>query len=270
MKILRQKQKEFNIISDIKHSGIKRTLRKNIGRTRVNVSNRLRKSAENQANKGMQKTYLSNTWYNETPTNTKVLGKLEDFAKNNNIDIVKTPELTGGGSFYSPKQANTFVEFFQNNPTIPEEVKNKLATNSKNRKNTILVPVNPPAAVVAHESGHALNSNRAMSNRPGLSGRISRNTMNEGTLYHNMTPVGERSIPKSLLTILEEGNASRKGLKLLRRSGASREELRDAKRFYKTSLGSYKHVSRANTLARASRRIALPGGTSTRHLTQGA
>ena len=44
MIILRQEQKEYGIVSDIKYSGIKRAFKKNIGNARVKLADKFDKS----------------------------------------------------------------------------------------------------------------------------------------------------------------------------------------------------------------------------------
>lgn len=123
------RQKNYNIISDIRYSGIKRTLRKNVGRARRKMAGNIDKSIERDLinkrvaeNKGKE---LSKELHRISETTDPAKKKLEEISKSGKIEVR-----------YDPLGPN-------------------LSPNGK----SLGVPENVSLGELGHELGHLKNSN---------------------------------------------------------------------------------------------------------------
>ena len=108
------RQKEYNLISDIEHSGIKRALRKKIGRVRVKLANKVDKSIENDLinkrmseKKGLQ---LSNSLH-RTPETTNLADAKIKKSPVDGVNIEVNP------NYSIPEVANDYSKI-----TVPQDI----------------------------------------------------------------------------------------------------------------------------------------------------
>lgn len=93
-----QEEKDYSLISDLRHSGIKRTGKKYIGRTRVKIANALQKSIDKDIKRGIE---ANNLVLNSSTQNPTITRKLIGVAKNRYntkvlaLSNLHNPKITG-------------------------------------------------------------------------------------------------------------------------------------------------------------------------------
>ena len=80
-------QKEFNIISDIYHSGIKRAYKKHVGKARRNIADKMGGLIRDQYKKNYDSTRRVIKSEINTPENKNLGNKLKEYADNKNIKV---------------------------------------------------------------------------------------------------------------------------------------------------------------------------------------
>ena len=92
--------------------------------------------------------------------------------------------------------------------------------NERNKRKEVVNLVDPyHTATIAHETGHKVAKNKF----PG-----------------KYLKRGKNTIKGQIMTLLDEDLATKEGLKIMKESGASKEELKDAKLFLKEARKTYK------------------------------
>lgn len=157
--------------------------------------------------------------------------------------------------------SNLDIEKIKRSDLLPNRKKKKLIKTVLKNKigDQILIPKGTKVDVIAHELGHIQIKNsknpilknldkRARKVEPNSAERLEAITINNGPGNHK-----RYGIKKLIRDIIDEGTiienerlASKKGLRVLKRAGATKEELKQAKRNYKLALDTYKRRGKAN------------------------
>lgn len=87
-------QREYNIISDLYHSGIKRTYKKNVGRIRRKVGDKLNKLKEETKSKYYEVVKKADYLDSKVPENKELLENLKDKIKSRGIDVFENDEVS--------------------------------------------------------------------------------------------------------------------------------------------------------------------------------
>jgi hypothetical protein len=148
------KQKEYNIVSDLKYSGIKRALKKNIGRVRRNLAGKIDKSIENDL---INKIEVENKGNNLS----KALHNIPETTNLAQQELKKIPE----------KELELVIKPWNVTPEISSDYK------------TLVIPPNISAGELNHELGH-------IRNHKGTNGRLARTINRLGQTPESAMDVG--------------------------------------------------------------------------------
>lgn len=236
-------QKQFGLISDIKNSGLKRTGKKIAGRVRRGIADVVGASLEvpKAMNQLATKKVVDVGLFGSTTKKLKINKEIErellkDIKAQGGRTLGNHGEFGPGSYAITPEAAKSAADLFEKagNKRLAKKLRNEGV------KGTYQIVYEPGTgtAYLAHEYGH-------MQNSKGESGKI-RNYINKvsgdpetrqdftnalmetdkkGGLKEAVSRVG-----KGAAIVAEEANASRAGLKYMKEHGASKEELKDARK----------------------------------------
>lgn len=208
--IIKRKQKDYSLVSDLYHSGIKRTGKKYIGRTRVKIANALQKSIEKNE---LEKAKTIRDIRRPRKVNPDIKSKLTERA-NKEFD---TAVVSGDRTEITSREG--YLDRFG---IYRQAAKNEIG----NHKSVIsLGSGSQNNLALAHELGH-----------------ISNNDLTSET--------------KSV--IRRERNANKKAYKFLKDSGATKDEIREAKELGKKTEKTYKLRKLADNKRKVRDKVELP------------
>lgn len=243
-------QREYGVFQDLKHSGLNRTYKKYIGRARKKVANKILEGIK----KDIDASNLAgnNITYNPElhKINKKLRNNLVKEANKRNIRVLGTnldPWEGRGNYFFSKESAerNNLVENlkYQRNVRTGKKAENAL----KKSDHVIFHPTNSHTVGLAHEMGHVENATGKNKFRRWINKKSQkiREKLLDGQNKKGILESIKKKIDNSIL-LQEERNATKKGLKLFKKSGANKEEMKDAKKFLKLGEESYKKASSAD------------------------
>jgi len=152
--------------------------------------------------------------------------------------------------------ADDIISGYKNSPKRIKRLR-KSIKSGKVSGQIIIPPRNKNIDLVAHEIGHASNAtstNPIVKSTHKRANKISGESDSKFGMLTSKMGTHRRSGLKNIIRdfideeslIAEESRASRKGLKILRKSGATKQKLDQAKANYKIGLDSYKGKGRAN------------------------
>ena len=99
--------------------------------------------------------------------------------------------------------------------------------------------INKKSPIIAHEIGHKLNRNSPLTKLiSNTNNKLKDNTKDSKS---KLKVIG-RKIATRLIEPIEEQNAWNNGIKLMKKHGASKEEIKHAKKLAKTAVKNYKNV----------------------------
>ena len=260
-----QEEKDYSLISDLRHSGIKRTGQKYIGRTRVKIANAIQKSIEKDNNKI---TKINDIMKNSNTTRRQEIndGLLK---KINELDTAlvdsrflfntakQVEERTGKSlGMAATNEAQKLKQLEENSYFVK---------NIGNHKNAILVgPEKDTYMAFPHELGHIIQGEKtggkSFKNAAEAKARIFKNKMDGKTI---------RVIKDSRIVLKDEKTANQNGIKILKDCGATNDELRETKKEMKEAFKTYKLGRNADTKTSIQSKFELPfwkkkGGTEKR------
>lgn len=251
-------QRNFGILGNLK-KGLNRsvTVIKSAGKS---ISNPKKYIYENPMNSALQSRvdrYTKGIKYSNI-NNQNVSSNLEDIARDNNVSILRgvpnSNYITDSDLLLSELE-----KLRKQNKITPTQLRKfrdiLIKNNGERRKVIALVSENPSEnpEILAHELGHYLNSRSK-----GLSGLISKGSKSSGGLnfrrYYEMRrgtelrnkdgiPTVKEQLKRSIgsrLVGLEEKNATKRAIRLLRKSGMEKDQLNTAKSNLNKSYNSYK------------------------------
>lgn len=273
MIILRDKvyleQREYGLGSDIWHSGLQRTAKKYIGRGRVKLAKKLTEGIKSNIlaeSKNPTLIERANTLDSKRP---ELIKSLNQKAKEQNVLV------TGQIPVLNVDEKNAFVitENIQDAGRILSNASDVLSKRageqilSGNYSGVISVPSSMGAAVRAHEIGHLQNKtgnslSKFISAKSTEIAPIQEARENlvrtSGNNHRRGLGASFKDYINGQTVLAEEANASRNGKRLLRKAGATPEELEAAKVIYETGNRTYYHPARANLLTTLRNTIQIP------------
>lgn len=265
--IIKRKQieKEYSLVSDLYHSGIKRTKKKYIGRARVKVANALQKSIEKDNDKIMK---INDIMKNSNKTRRQEIndGLLK---KINELD---TALVDSEFLFNTAKQAKERTGKSLGMAATNEAQKIKqleensyFVKNIGSHKNAILVgPEKNTYMAFPHELGHIVQGEKtggeSFKKAAEAKARIFKNKKDGKPI---------RVIKDSKIVLKDEKAANKNGIKILKDCGATNDELRETKKEMKEAFKTYKLGRNADTKISIQSKFELPfwkkrGGTEER------
>lgn len=270
-------QKEFGIVSDIYHSGVKRAWKKGIGRARKSIANKIESSAEKDIdklsnvvipkyqslssvqNKGVERSILKGIHNNggRTISSNTIAGQDAMIRADNKL---RTSLKSSEDRINDLRKSYPNFNFKSEGRTL-----NKLK-NASNKNKYLVSYTGEGVEGLAHEAGHGSNylgengflkkiiSNLDSSKRFGVRGELAVGTRTTGK--------GLKGISKELiggkLMKMEEKNATKSGLKKLKESGATKEELNAAKEKLKAAGETYNMARKARLKQALANTINIP------------
>lgn len=243
------KQKEYNIIDDTYRSGIKRAYKKTIGNFRRNTAKRLTdsiKSDINQVKESSRKLSNSSSIQNKSVENNLIKEASKEGIIVSNVKV----DNTKGNYLVKDVNDQDLIEYSNNFGNKKEDVE-KLKNQIKKSHKFISHPENSGSEKLAHEIGHVKNEKGIISKQISKIANSEKTRSQIRSSFNKVRDTGDdgslgvkesaKRFVRAKAVELEENNANRKGLKLLKKSGASKEELNKARDNYKEGSKSYKH-----------------------------
>lgn len=270
----------FGVISDLAHSGVKRTYKKWVGRGRKGLANKIAKSMQNdikQLGNSQEKFKLQKRVHNKT-LRKSIYQKGNDLgAHTRNAD----PTVFGQISSFNSKNSNLPKNLFINQEEIIKQASGEKAAKSlvnfdkkrnlgKIKDSDYLVVHQNKAGdeLLSHELGHVGNEKEGSwlaKKVNGYKGQLDIRRKATG-----IAPDGQPYIPKpslkeavknkidGLAMRKEESNATKRGLGYMKKAGYTKEELSRAKKNLKTAGDSYKHAEHLMSKYPLYQKIQIP------------
>lgn len=267
-------QREYNIIEDLYHSGGKRTVKKYVGRVRRGIGNKLSQSFRDVGADLKIKGRKTNELKEIDPArgNKKLSNYLLKEANdenifvrgNNEIDIhLGIPFEQRGDHIIVPNSKQREVAGNNlNNPFISKLMGNeeKELTSAVRHKNALInlkgeISNNP--GILAHEIGHYKNSNGV------ISSRIKKLEKSLKAKEPNL----KNSIARRIIEPLEETNANKKAVRMMKSGGATENEIKHFKKLNKLALKTHKRSRDLDILRNLIKKIQIPSRVTQKYVT---
>ena len=267
------REKSYSILTDLYHSGAKRTAKKWIGRMRVEAAKiPYRKSLE-QYQKGIEvERRLSNKVDISPESKKKLRAALGQRAKELDARInTKLPEEIKGTHSWTIN-SKTLEGYLKDIPDDHRAVR-KLKRSAKRGKSSdqIISSGNNADIEIGHELGHIENRKKGsftdriisdITSDPRVRTKFQRDISEIGLVgNHGNRGLGStlRGALRNKLIRKEEANATKKGLKILKSSGLTGEELKSAEKYLKECGKTYKHYGKSSVLVTIGNTVGPPG-----------
>lgn len=250
---------------------LKRISQKIIGRARYNLSDKIDSSIESKTKKSEEELIKRLRKLKENTNKDNLNSKLNEEASTRGYDIINSP--------WSDDNLSAAVDLRNNTDyiNILSKSENKSERDYAKKLKIILDTKNPPIVIqksqntnpgeLAHEIGHVMNYYgerdnplRKVLNNPGKINGKSRerflDNMENINSGKNIKPF--KTWIDGKLVIYEEGQASKKGLKLLKKVGATKDDLKLEKERLSVFKDSYKIGANHQTGKALSDLVELP------------
>lgn len=113
-------------------------------------------------------------------------------------------------------------------------------------------------SALAHEIGHVINRKGKLTKKISKINDITAPIYENSRFYRKGFKGAWKNYKDGTIQVIEESNASRNGLKLLKKSGATKEELEEAKRNMKDALEDYKLTRNISTKGSLYKTLKVP------------
>lgn len=244
-------EREYNIVSDLYRSGLGRTSKKVIGRIRRDLGAKIERSISNNFNEFNKSSKLADK-LEVYPRPKGLVRKLSREANKRNTRVTSyisnntellTPEMFGKNNL---DNILDFIKECKEKGDRENYLYAKRLYDELNKGRNLISLPNKKYGVdsLAHEIGHAdnkISSNPIKRKIHKIAGRNlsilkpKNLDLNEKGLYNSF-----KNLVKGESVVLEESNASRKALDLLKRNGADKDILDRSKNSLDNSLNTYK------------------------------
>ncbi len=269
------REKSYSILTDLYHSGAKRTAKKWIGRARVQAAKPFYRKSLEQYQKGIEAEQNVANKVDISPESKKKLRvALGQRAKELDARInTKLPnEAKGGHSWVI--DSKTLEEYLKEFPDDHRAVRKlKRSARSGKASTQIIKSGNNADIEISHELGHIENTEGSFTDRlvssiandPNVRTEFRTNISGVGLVGNH----GERGLGSTLRGIFrnkiirkEEANATKKGLKILKNSGLNKEEMKSAEKYLKECGETYNHYGKSSTLTTIGNTLNIPSRRS--------
>lgn len=277
----------FGVVSDLIHSGAKRTYRKYVGRGRKKLAGKVLESMKRDAG-ALQLTSMEFDNMQKT-TNSALRGKLykkghELGAHTRNLN----PSYFGQGtSFNVPisnisgdignKETIDAIRFWGGNKEADKFGKvakkfdrRRISGNLKNSETLVVHQNNAGDAILAHELGHIGNRKEGSSLAKKIKNHDLTSGIREKAKYVDPSNPTQNYVAKptikeaiknkvdGLVMRAEESNASKRGLGYMKKAGYSKEDLSQAKKLLNKAGETYKHGEHLISKAPLYEKLQIP------------
>lgn len=275
-----EEQREYGFVT----SKLIRPMRAKIGRARRNMADKLYQSGKEEVRRAYQEV--------KNKSQSKVRNKnLRNSILRTEVPKVKSTVLFNSDKIAETGGGSTVFKSSLNDPKVVRNMKSvggkkdkklidKVIKDGRNLESGIFLEKNPGVETLAHELGHAKGRVSG-----GLRGKISRldpriNRQGRGTLdvydarfipaqgndrigFKDAVKDYFNNIKNSRLIVAEENAASREGLRMMKRNGASKEELSRAKENLRIAGDTYRSAGKRATRTSLGRIIDIPSRRNT-------
>jgi hypothetical protein len=267
------REKSYSILTDLYHSGVKRTAKKWIGRARVNAAKPFYEKSLEQYQKGIEAEQEIANKVDISPESKKKLRvALGQKAKELGVRINTGLPKKIKGSHSWTMDSKVLDRYLKEYPSNHKAVRKLRKSVERGKASDQIVRSGNSADIeVGHELGHIENKKKgnfidrvvnAIASDPAVRTKYT-NDISEIGLVGNHGDRGLGSILKSVLrnTVIrkEEANATKKGLEILKSSGLTGEELKRAEKHLKEAIETYKHYGRSSALVTVGNSVNVPG-----------
>lgn len=268
-------QKEFGVVSDIVNSGIKRATKKYIGRARTALAKPFYRSAVRNGEEAIKKinefaSNSSSSISKQTIRNTK---KNAGRIAGENDARINTLKGANSGTLESRDWDESITKAYRENPYTKRVIdhskrqrKSFRNVRSGKHKNQILYDGKRPVVELAHEVGHLDNRKRSkfisrIAENPRVRTELNKDVENLQMVGNNEKSGVKNILKQGILSPVinrDEVNATKRGLEIMRNSGATKEELKKSKEHMDNGYKSYKHWQKANLMTTIGNTINIP------------
>ena len=256
-------QREFGILSDVVNSGVKRSYQKYVGKARRSIGNKLKDSIRDD----MRKANLANNYaHSNKIVNGEVEKNLIRYSKGKNnsrvIDIVdRSGNSLPNGASKSKDLLNGINESSEVRDELSDRMIRKLKNSAEKSDYIVTHPSGSGVEKLSHEIGHIENSKGGIFK--GVINRMNDNIIKNRSGYNKYK--SDRGIGKSVkeylkgkVNYIEERNASKNAMKLLKDQGLDNKGLSESKRSLDAALDSYKYGNRVRYKIPLMNKIQIP------------
>lgn len=258
-------QREYNIISDLYHSGIKKTYKKSVGRVRRGIGNKLTDSAIKQREKANKSAKIVKNLEKLYKDNKDLTDKLKSSATKRKIGVVDKNlyhnmfEINKGAKEDAIHKVDLEIK-----KAIKQEMKDsRFQYAPQNRKDIYKKMLDNDSIInlkgnestsyfnLAHEIGHDINKDK----------KSTRRLQNKAIKFINSNPDDSimKRIKGRLLVVKEEKNADKNARKLLNSLGATKNELQMYNRIRRNAINNYKQSKNTEILKGLAKKVQVRG-----------
>lgn len=258
-------QREYNIISDLYHSGIKRTYKKNVGRIRRSIGNKLTDSATKQREKANRSAKVVENLEKLVKENKGLTDKLKSNAVERKIGVI---DKNLYHNMFEVNKGAREDAIHRVSPEIKKAIKKEMNDSRfqyapQNRKDMYKKMLDNDSIInlkgnestsylnLAHEIGHDINRDKKSTrNLQEKTIKLIKSNPNDSIM---------RRIKSRRLIVKEEKNADKNARKLLRSLGAAENELQMYDRIRKNAINNYKHSKNTEILKGLAKKVQVKG-----------
>lgn len=256
-------QREFGILSDVVNSGVKRSYQRYAGKARRSIGNKLKDSIRDD----MRKANLANNYaHSNMVVNGEVDKNLIRYSKGkNNSRVMNIVDRSGNSLPNGASKSKDLLNEINESSEVRDELSDRMIRKLKNsaEKSDYIVthPSGSGVEKLAHEIGHIENSKGGIFK--GVINRMNDNIIKNRSGYNKYK--SDRGIGKSVkeylkgkVNYIEERNASKNAMKLLKDQGLDNKGLSESKRSLDAALDSYKYGNRVRYKIPLMNKIQIP------------
>ena len=244
-------QREFGIMSsDLYSHGGKKTYKKYIGRLRRSIGNKLAQMGRDSEARRLKAENNLEKLRKLTKENENLANSLVESSKNKGIEIIPDNEFSkaigkprGNNTYILGKEEKEFLEDMSKNSS--DSWRRDIANKTKDKKAVVNLEeksVSKDIPFTSHEIGHVENERNPIKR---LVARLAGDSK-KGTLK------------KRIFEPINERNAWINGIKKLKQSGATKEEIENTKKVAKEAIETYKAGENKEITDRLMNSIQIP------------
>ncbi len=223
-----EEQKEFSILSEISRLGLKKGTKNYIRKRKRDIVNKLIQNKREFLAKTKKTERKLTNLRKETKENELIADNLKKEANKVNADIIPNNKFSkliyqpkGDKSYILNKEKKNLLEEMSNDKSL-DKASRELAKSSSTKDAIINLnadAIGKDTPFAAHELGHVKNSKKSINS--AIQKLADKSNNSKGIL----ADIGKRTIG-----IQEENNAWKNGIKDLKKAGATKEEIKHAKK----------------------------------------
>lgn len=256
------RQKNYGLLGDLRHSGLKRSYKKYVGRARRSIGNKIGKKVNNSINELDKSIKLSmGIPLNESSfrevMNPKVSRNIiKENARKYNVRVARSnnPSIS---ELSKASEVNEELLRERHEMKDPRQIRKVMnAVKSGNDIVFLGKSYGRSSDTIAHEIGHAKNyhsKNPITRSIHKVTSDMHGPLNNDKGLYQMA-----RHAVKNKALVKEESNASKNAIKMMKKAGASKEEIRQGKINLGLALDTYKNTEKLDNINMIYKSVQIP------------